>query len=428
LLTVSCASLFAGCSGTEARPDDRADVRGTSGSADGNGRGRGGGPAGGGAAVPVVTAKAEVKAMPVTIDAVGTVEAISTVEIRAQVTGQLQQILFTPGQDIRKGQPLFALDPRPLEASLRQAEAVVARDTAQSRDAAAERARAQDLFDRGILPRAEYETRSANAAALEATLAADQAQVDQAKLNLQYAHINSPIDGRTGALKVHVGDLVRANDTEPLVTINQLAPIYVSFSVPARYLIDIRRFAEKSPLPVTVTGQGSNSAAAMPRSGNPPAAASPATGPTATGANRTGASEPHGSGRVTFIDNAVDPTTATINLKATFANTERELWPGLFVQVSLQLTSQPDAVVVPAVAVQTSQQGQYVYVVKPDNTVELRTVTLDRQQGDETIVASGLNGGEVVVTEGQLRLTPGAHVTPSASGPGQTTRQPETTS
>ena len=311
---------------------------------------------------------------------------------------------------MRKGQPLFVLDPRPLEAAVRQAEAVLAKDTAEAKDAAANRQRSDDLFKRGLIPRSDYETQVATATALEATLAADRAQVDQAQLNLQYARIRAPIDGRTGALMAHVGDLVRANDTNPLVTINQISPIYVTFAVPSRYLIDIRRFASRSPLVVAATGPRSSTQAA--------GAAPPSDGesdPTPPG------SEPHAQGTVTFIDNAVDSATATIKLKATFPNKDRDLWPGLFVQVSLQLSSQPDAVVVPAAAVQTSQQGQYVYVVKADRTVELRHVKLDRQQEGKAVIASGLRGGEEVVTEGQLRLTPGAQIT-------ITNRSAETTS
>lgn len=388
--TVLFIVVLAACSETETQPLSRQDAP----------RGRGGQEQT--PAIPVVTASAEVKTMPVLLDAVGTAEAISTVQIRAQVTGQLQEVLFSPGQDVRKGQPLFVLDSRPLAAAVRQAEAVLAKDTAQARDAAAERQRSEDLFERGIIPRAQNETQAATATSLEATVAADRAQLDQARLNLQYARIRAPMDGRTGALMAHAGDLVRANDTNPLVTINQISPIYVTFSVPSRYLIDIRHFSSRSPLVVTATGPPSSSrgvqTAGTPSSDGESDPAPPVSGP-------------HAQGTVSFIDNAVDPATATIKLKATFPNKDRDLWPGLFVQVSLQLSSQPDAVVVPATAVQTSQQGQYVYVVKSDRTVELRHVKLDRQQGEEAIIASGLKGGEEIVTEGQLRLTPGAHIT-----------------
>jgi multidrug efflux system membrane fusion protein len=311
---------------------------------------------------------------------VGTVEAIATVEVRAQVTGQIERILFAPGQAVKKGEPLFALDARPFTAALKQAEAVAARDRAQADDAKAQRTRLQNLFNRGIVPRDQLETQSASATALEATLAADLAQVEQARLNLQYTRIAAPITGRTGALLAHVGDLVKANDTNPLVTINQLSPIYVSFAVPGRMLTDIRRQESRGPLPVRTKGDVA------------------------------------AEGKVTFIDNAVDPTTATINLKATFPNTDSQLWPGLFVPVAMDLSAQPNAIVVPAIAVQPSQQGPYVYVVKNDRTVEMRRVEVDRQQGDETIIARGLAGGEEVVTEGQLRLRPGVAVTTESGG------------
>lgn len=324
--------------------------------------------------------------MPVTIGAVGTVEAISTVDIRALVTGQLQAINFTPGEDVRKGQPLFTIDPRPFEAALSQAQAALARDTAQADDAKLQRDRFETLFNRGLIPRDQYDTQTASVTAFDATLASDRAQVEQAQLNLQYTNITAPINGRSGALLVHAGDLIRANDTDPMVTLKQLAPIDVTFAVPGRLLVDIQRFNGQSPLAVTATSQASTAPSAQPQ------------------------------GKVTFIDNAVDPTTATIKLKATFANNDRRLWPGLFVQVALQLSSQSNALVVPAIAVQPSQQGQYVYVVKPDRTVEMRTVTVDRQQGDQAIIGAGLRSGEEVVTVGQLRLTPGAHVSVSTSG------------
>ena len=381
------AVLLMNCSSTEARPQ----AGETPARQGGRGAGRGGGE--GSAATPVVSAKAEIKAMPVTIDAVGSAEAISTVDIRPQITGQLQQVLFEAGQDVRKGQPLFVIDRRPLESSLTQAEAIASKDEAQLKNATAQRQRAEDLLTRGILARSDYDTNVAAATALEATLAADRAQVEQARLNLQYAQIASPLDGRTGALNTHVGDLVRTNDALPMVTINQVTPIYVTFSVPARFLNDIRKAG--SVLPVTATNQKAGVQAAQPSSKMPSAPL-------------------NAKGIVTFVDNAVDPTTATIKLKASFPNLDRELWPGLFVQVSLQLALQPHAVVVPSVALQTSQQGQYIYVVKADKTVEMRPVTIDRQQGDETVIADGLKGGEEIVTQGQLRLTPGAHVTTGA--------------
>jgi len=355
------------------------------------------------APVSVVTARVVTRTMPITIPAVGTAEAINRVDIHAQVTGQLREILFTPGTDVRKGQPLFTLDRRPFEAALRQAEAVAAKDTAQLNDAQVQSDRFKNLFDRGLIPRNQLDTQAASTAALEATVEADQAAVEQARLNLQYTSISAPMAGRTGASLVYVGDLVRAGDTTPLVTINQLSPINVAFSVPARLLTDIRHYQERGPLTVTATKQP----------GTLPGAATP--GP--EGAEQDeGDPEtllPTAKGHITFIDNLVDNRTATILLKATFDNPEHMLWPGLFVQVSLLLAMEPDVLVVPAVAVQASQRGEYVYVVKSDQTVEIRNVSVVRQQGDLAVIASGLQEGELVVTEGQLRLTPGARVVAS---------------
>jgi membrane fusion protein, multidrug efflux system len=384
-------------------------------SSDGRGTGGGGGRGGrgGGAAVPVLTAKAEAKSVALTLPAVGAGEALSTVQIRAQVTGQLSQIHFAEGQEVKKGQLLFTIDPRPFETALAQAQAVLARDTATANNAQSQRARYEDLYKRGLIPRDQYETATAGAEALQATLQADRAAVDSAKLNLQYTRISAPISGRTGSLNLHEGDLVRANDATPLLVINQMSPIYVTFSVPGRYLTDIRRYQAQKPLTVEARVQSGTG----PPPGNRGPGAAPNGGVPPPGMPAPGTPLPVELGKVTFIDNAVDPTTGTIKFKATFPNTSRTLWPGLFVQVSLQLTTDPNAIVVPATAVQSSQQGQYVYVIKADRTAELRNVQIDRQQGEETIISQGLSAGEEVVTDGHLRLTPGARVTvPDDSG------------
>ena len=373
---------------------------------DGRGAGGGRGGRGGGGTVPVVTAKAVAKSVPLTLPAVGTGEALSTVQIRAQVTGQLSQVHFSEGQEVTKGQLLFTIDPRPFETALAQAEAVLARDTATANNAQSQRARYEDLYKRGLIPRDQYETQTAGAEALQATLQADRATVQNARLNLQYTRISAPISGRTGSLSLREGDLVRANDATPLVVINQMSPMYVTFSVPGRYLQDIRRYQAQRPLAVEARVQSGTV---------PPGGPAATPSPTSTAGQPSNASDPAPPiavevGKVTFIDNAVDPTTGTIKLKATFPNPGRMLWPGLFVQVSLQLTNDPGAIVVPATAVQTSQQGQYVYVIKADRTAELRNVKIDRQVGEEMIIAEGLSGGEEVVTDGHLRLTPGARV------------------
>ena len=393
------------------------EASGSAGAGRGSGGGRGGGRGAGGP-VPVVTTHAVTKAMPVTIPGVGTAEPVATVQIRAQVTGQLSAIHFTEGQEVKKGAPLFTLDARPFEAALQQAEAVLARDTAQAKNAQSQRARYEDLFKRGLIPRDQYETQMATATALESTLAADQAQIENAKLNLQYTKILAPISGRTGSLNVHQGDLIRANDTTPLVVINQLAPIYVTFSVPGRFLPDIRRYHAQRPLRIEARIQPAGTPGA-PQIAPPNAGA--VSVDTTDGASK--ADPPANpaplaieAGNVSFIDNTVDPTTGTIRLKGTFGNEDHALWPGLFVQVTLVLRTDPNAIVVPSVAVQASQAGQFVFVVKPDKTAEVRNVVIERQLGEESVISQGLKPGEEVVTDGQLRLTAGARVMTGTRG------------
>jgi membrane fusion protein, multidrug efflux system len=393
------------------------------------GTGRGGRGGRGGGDVPVLTAQVRQKAMPVTVPAVGTVESITSVQIRAQVTGQLATIHFKEGQDVRQGEPLFSLDSRPFDAALQQAQAVLARDTATWQNTQAQQARGENLFQRGLIPRDQYETLRASSAALAATVDADKAAVENARLNLQFTRITSPLTGRTGALNVHVGDLIRANDTTPLVIINQLSPVYVTFSVPGRFLSDIRRYQSQKPLavsavlpsgapapaqPATPAGPGAVQSASQPATPGTPAGSTP---PPGTGMATTPGSAA-ARGAVSFIDNTVDPTTGTIRLKGTFPNADHQLWPGAFVQVTLQLTTDADALVVPATAVQASQDGPFVYVVKADRSVEMRAVRPERQQGDEIVVAQGLSAGETVVTDGQLRLTPGARVTEQGASSG----------
>ena len=362
-LTVLALIFVAGCSSGDSQ-SSRTDERG---------------PRQNSEAVPVSTAVVMEKAVPLDVAAVGTAEAISSVQIRSQVAGQLSAIHFAEGQDVTQGQLLFELDPRPFQLALAQAEAVLAKDAAQNANAQTEVARYKALFDQGLIDREQYDSYISNAAATQATTGADQAAVDTARLNLQFTRIAAPISGRAGALDVHAGDLMRANDTAPMVVINQMSPINVTFAVPGRLLDDIRRYQAATPLKVDAV-----------------------------------ISEPGGrqpSGHITFIDNAVDPTTGTIKLKALFDNASRELWPGEFVNVNLQLTTEPHAVVTPASAVQTSQNGPYVYVVRANRTVDMRPVNVARTAGAESVIASGLQPGETVVTDGQLRLTPGARVT-----------------
>jgi multidrug efflux system membrane fusion protein len=334
------------------------------------------------------------------------------------VTVQLSAIHFAEGQDVRKGSPLFTLDARPFEAALRQAEAILARDSAQAKNAQSQQARYQDLFTRGLIPRDQYETQMANAGALEATLASDQAQIQNARLNLAYTRILAPISGRTGSLGVHTGDLVRANDTAPLVVINQVAPIYVTFSIPGRYLPDIRKAQARHPLRLEARIQPGDAPGALQSAPGTEGALTPAPDGAPASAPALAPGTVVDTGTVSFIDNTVDPTTGTIKLKGTFANGDHALWPGLFVQVTLTLGTDASATVVPAVAVQASQSGQFVFVVKPDRTVEQRTVTVQRQQGEEMVIERGVSPGDEVVTDGHLRLTSGARVVTGTRGEG----------
>ena len=366
------ASLAAaGCSGSEAVQSAPA-------------AGRGGG-AGGGPAVPVATALVSEKAVPLELNVIGSVEPYSTVAVRAQITGALISVGFREGDDVRKGQVLFTLDRRPLEAALEQAKANLQRDTAQAANAQSQAQRYLDLAERGIATKEQVDTTRTAAAALEATLEADKAAVENAQVQLQYATIAAPISGRTGALMVHEGNLVRANDATPLVVINQVAPIYVSFGIPEARLPELKQYMSQGSVKVE------------------------ALAPNDAGAPSVG--------RITFVDNAVDATTGTIKIKGTFGNDSRHLWPGQFVNVSVTLTTDPRAVVVPVAAVQTGQQGQYVFVVKPDKTVELRSVAVARTVDTESVIKQGLKAGETVVTDGHLRLTPGSRISVK-SGPG----------
>ena len=329
-------------------------------------------------AVPVTVAPVVKKPMPLQISVIGAAEAFSTVAVHAQITGELMSVNFNEGDDVKMGQILFTLDHRPLEAALQQAEANLARDLAQAANARAQAVRYQDLAERGIATREQVGTMSTTAEALEATVGADRAAVENAKVQLQYATIASPLSGRTGALMVHAGNLVRANDAAPLVIINQVAPINVSFGIPESQLPDFKRYLAQRSLHVEA---------------RPP--------------NETG---PASTGRISFVDNAVDQTTGTIKIKGTFPNDDRRLWPGQFVNIIVTLTTDAAAVVVPTVAVQAGQQGQYVFVVKPDETVDLKPVTVARTSGAETIIKDGLQAGETVITDGQIRLVPGSRI------------------
>lgn len=328
--------------------------------------------------VPVSVATVERKSMPVELAAIGNVEAYSTVSIKAQISGVVTAVHFQEGDYVRKGQLLFTIDPRPFQAALQQAQANLARDIAMAENARLQAARYEKLLAEGVASSQQNDQFRSDAAALDAAVRADRAAAEKAQLDLEYCTINSPIDGRTGYLMVHAGNLTKANDVPILVVINQLNPIYVNFAVPEQHLANVKKYMAVTKLRVQ---------AAVP--------------------DGLGRSE---EGTLTFVDNTVDMTTGTIHLKATFANQQRRLWPGQYVNVVLTLAREPNAVVIPSQAVQSGQNGDYVFVVKPDNTVDSRQVVTGRMAGGETVIEKGLQPGEVVVTDGQLRLIPGSKI------------------
>jgi multidrug efflux system membrane fusion protein len=336
---------------------------------------------------------------------IGNVQAYSTVSLKSRVAGQIIRVYFKEGDDVKKGDLLFMIDPRPFESALKEAEAKLGRDLAMVQQAkanlekdTAQKKKAEDdlqrykvLVEKGAVAKEQYERFQTNAEALDATLRADQAAIENAmaaaqadraalenaKIQLGYCSITSPIDGRTGSVIVQEGNIVKENDAN-LVVINQIHPIYVTFSVPEQYLGTIKKYMAVGKLRVE---------ARVPNDEVPP-----------------------GDGVISFIDNAVDTATGTIKLKGTFTNRERRLWPGQFANVMLTLTTDPNAIVVPSQAVQAGQQGPYVFVVKPDLTVESRSVVVGRSTDGETVIQKGLSPDEKVVTDGQIRLYPGARV------------------
>ena len=330
-------------------------------------------------AVPILAAKVVQKTVSDTIRAIGRVEAFSTVDVKAQINGQVMQVHFRQGQDVKQGDPLFTIDPRPFQAALEQAQANLAKDRAQYRQAAADERRYATLLKQNVSSRQQYDQVEATAAALSASIQADEAAVQTARLNLEYTEIRAPIDGRTGDLLVHAGNLVKPDADTAMVVINQVHPVYVAFAIPEQKLPDVREFMAEHKLAVQVSLPGQQG--------------------------------PVESGELSFIDNSVDAKTGTINLKGEFANTDARLWPGEFVNTTLVLREHPGAILVPSQAVQTGQQGSFVFVVQPDMKATIRPVVIGESIDNQTVVTSGLKPGETVVTDGQLRLIPGATVT-----------------
>jgi membrane fusion protein, multidrug efflux system len=329
--------------------------------------------------VPVVAAAVVRKPMPVMVNAIGTVQPIATVVVKSRIDGQIAKVNVRDGQEVKAGEILFVLDSRSAEAQVRQAEAQLVKDRAQLANARRESGRQGELAAKNYASQSIADTAQTNAAALDAAVRADEAVLDNLKTLLSYYTITSSIDGRIGAIALKEGNAVKAVDTIALLTVNQMRPIYVAFSVPQNNLPAIREEKAKRDLPVTAQAPGQ------------------ATSET---------------GKLAFIDNAVDATTGTVMLRGVFDNPKETLWPGQFVNASLTLRVEAAALVIPAQAVQVGQESSYVYVIKPDNTVEPRTVKISRSAAGESVVASGLSEGDKVVVDGQLRLTKGTLVEP----------------
>lgn len=328
--------------------------------------------------VPVTVAAAVEQAVPDVIEATGTVEARQTVAINPQVGGLITAVRFREGQEVRANQVLIEIDRRPYRAALEEANANLARDRAQSETARLNLARAQTLLESGAISQQDFDTQRASAGSLAATVRGDSAAVLRAALDLDNCTVRSPIDGRTGSLNLHLGNLVKASDTAtPVVTVNQIRPILVRYTVPQQELPRILRHRGER-LTVTASSSDDTTLASI--------------------------------GTLSFMDNAVDASSGTIELKAEFPNRDGKLWPGEFVRVRLILSTDPRAIVIPAQAVTLGQSGAYVYVVNPDTTVSSRTVTIARNSGSLAVVGDGLEPGESVVVDGQLRLTPGAKI------------------
>lgn len=336
-------------------------------------------------AVPVVVGSVVRKSLPVQFSAIGNVQPSATVSVRSLVGGKIVGVHFKEGQEVRKGDLLFTIDPRAFEQAVRQAEANIAKDTAQAKNGRVRAERYRSLIEKELISQEEADQVRTTAESLEATLLADKAALENARIQLGHCSIRSPIDGRTGNLLVHPGNIIKDSDTLTLVVVNQINPVYVTFSLPEKNLSEVRNYMAKGALKVE---------ARIPNDARSPE-----------------------EGVLSFVDNAIDNSTGTIQLKGTFLNKAKRLWPGQFINVTLTLAVQSDAVVVPSRAIQTGQQGQQVFVVKSDMTVESRAIVVDRTVNEESIIGKGLNPGETVVIEGQLQLVPGTKIEINKSQP-----------
>ncbi len=333
--------------------------------------------------VPVTVATVVETNVPLELTAIGAARAYASVSVKARVDGQLARVAFKPGDEVKQGDLIFEIDPRPFQAALDQAEAVLARDQAALQNAQADMKRTDELADTKAVPATLVDANRAKVATFQASVAADQAAIASAKLQLSFCSITSPVNGRLGLLLVDAGNMVKNNDTI-LVIVNQTRPIYVDFSVPERALQEVRTAAARGPLRATAATPQHPELAAM--------------------------------GELEVVNNQVDSATGTLLLRARFANADERLWPGQFLNVTLTLGELTNATVVPSPAVQSSQSGDFVFVVRPDASVEKRLVTTGPQRGNETVIVSGVKSGETVVTDGQLRLVPGAKVSVETPG------------
>ena len=339
---------------------------------------------GGDQAVPVTLGTVAAADVPVYVRGLGTVQAFNAVTVKSRVDGQITQVYFTEGQEVKAGDKLFQIDPRPYQATLDQATAAKTRDEASLHSAKLDLDRYSALVGKGFQTRQSVDQQKGTVDSGQGSVALDQAQIEAAKLNLDYADIRSPIDGRTGARLVDLGNLVQASAGTALVSITQIKPIYVSFTVPQERLDAIRENHAKAPLDVDVYSNDDKTKLA--------------------------------SGKLTLIDNQIDPTTGTVRLKATFANQDERLWPGAFVNARLILTVHKSAVTVPAQTVMSGTDGAYVYVAKANDTVERRNIEVAQTENGVVDVAKGLKLGERVVVSGQYRLSEGARIKPAPSG------------
>jgi membrane fusion protein, multidrug efflux system len=328
--------------------------------------------------VPVTVSMVEEKTVPLQLTAIGNVEPYSSVSIKSRVAGELKQVHFREGQDVAQGALLFTIDAAPYEADLKKAQANLARSIALAKKAEEDLRRYEDLVKKEYISQEQFDQISTNLEALRAQIKADQAAVETARLQVQYSTIRAPVSGRTGALLVDAGNMIRAGDDKAMVVINQIQPVNISFTLPEQNLNDIKKYSAGRKLKIK--------AFLSEKEATPE------------------------EGELTFIDNAVDKSTGTIRLRGTFSNKGKKLWPGQFVNVVLDLTSQPNTLIVPTQAIQTGMEGLYVYVIKPDMKAENRPVITGRSLGGFTVIEKGLKAGETVVTDGQFQLTPGAKV------------------